>query len=80
MKAGFLSKEKVNVKHQGLESILNNVQIGLPWWISGKETAYQCRRHGFDPWFKKILHAMRQLSLCVTTTEAVLQCPAATTT
>ena len=29
----------------------------LPWWLSGKESAYQCkryRRHGFDPWVKKI--------------------------
>ena len=23
---------------------------GLPWWLSGKESACQCRRHGFDPW------------------------------
>ena len=23
-------------------------------WLSGKESACQCRRHGFDPWFKKI--------------------------
>ena len=22
---------------------------GLPWWLSGKESAYQCRRYGFDP-------------------------------
>ena len=22
---------------------------GLPWWLSGKELACQCRRHGFDP-------------------------------
>ena len=64
MKAGFLSKEKVNVKHQGLESILNNVQIGLPWWISGKESAYQCRGHRFDPWSgTKFPHVTEQLSL-----------------
>ena len=23
---------------------------GLPWWLSGKESAYQCRRCGFSPW------------------------------
>ena len=23
---------------------------GLLWWLSGKEPACQCRRHGFDPW------------------------------
>ena len=23
---------------------------GLPWWLSGKEPACQCRRHGLNPW------------------------------
>ena len=27
---------------------------GLPWWPSGKEPAYQCRRRRFDPWVGKI--------------------------
>ena len=30
---------------------------GLPWWLSSKECAWQCRRHrrfGFDPWVRKI--------------------------
>ena len=27
---------------------------GLPWWLSGKEPAYQCRRCGFDSWLRKI--------------------------
>ena len=27
---------------------------GLPRWLSGKESTYQCRRHGFDPWSGKI--------------------------
>ena len=27
---------------------------GLPWWFSGKESACQCRRHGFDHWFRMI--------------------------
>ena len=27
---------------------------GLPCWLSGEESACQCRRHGFDPWVKKI--------------------------
>ena len=30
-------------------------QTGLPWWLSGKESASQCRRHGFDPWIGKTL-------------------------
>ena len=25
----------------------------LSRWLSGKESTCQCRRHGFDPWFKK---------------------------
>ena len=25
----------------------------LPWWLSGKETACQCRRFKFDPWVGK---------------------------
>ena len=28
--------------------------VGLPGWLSGKESACQCRRHGFDPWVRKI--------------------------
>ena len=27
---------------------------GLPWWLSGKESACQCRRHKFNPWVRKI--------------------------
>ena len=27
---------------------------GLPWWLSGKESAFQCRRWGFNPWSGKI--------------------------
>ena len=29
-------------------------QTGLPWWLSGKESACQCRRFGFDSWVRKI--------------------------
>ena len=29
----------------------NSIQsIGLPWWLSGEESAYQCRICAFDPW------------------------------
>ena len=27
---------------------------GLPWWLSGKKSTCPCRRHGFDPWVRKI--------------------------
>ena len=36
---------------------------GLPWWLSGRESTCQCRRHGFDPWSRKIPHAAELLSL-----------------
>ena len=28
--------------------------LGLPRWLSGKESACQCRRHRFDPWVGRI--------------------------
>ena len=27
---------------------------GLPWWLSGKDSAHQCDTHGFHPWVRKI--------------------------
>ena len=44
---------------------------GLPWWLIGKESAYQCRRHRFNPWPGKIPHVLEPLSLCATATEPV---------
>ena len=38
-----------------IHPVLKNLQ-GLPWWLSGKESACQCRRHGFTPWSGKIPH------------------------
>ena len=38
--------------------LLSRVQqsdTGLPWWISGRESTCQCRRHRFDPLVGKIL-------------------------
>ena len=37
----------------------------------GKESACKCRRHGFNPWSRKIPHTSEQLSPWVTTTETV---------
>ena len=28
--------------------------VGVPRWFSGKESACQCRRRGFDSWVRKI--------------------------
>ena len=41
---------------------LKKDRIGLPWWLSGKVSACQCRRHRFHPWSLKIPHATDQLS------------------
>ena len=53
---------------------------GPPWWLSGKESACQCRRHQFNPWPRKIPHVAEQLNSCTTTMELVLESPGATTT
>ena len=52
---------------------------GLPWWLSGKESSCQCRRHRCSPWPGKTPHATGQLSPWATTTELVLSSPGATT-
>ena len=31
-----------------------NIFQGLPRWLSGKESAYQCRRHRFNSWVGRI--------------------------
>ena len=46
--------------------------LGLPWWLSNKESACQCRRHEFNPWSEKIPNTSEQLSPHTTTTEPVL--------
>ena len=51
----------------------------LPRWLSGKKSAYQCRRHAFDPWSRKVQHAVEQLSLHTSATEPVRQSPGAAT-
>ena len=43
--------------------------LGFPWWRSGRESACQCRGHGFEPWSGKIPHAAEQLGPWATTTE-----------
>ena len=50
---------------------LITITFGLPWWLSGKESTCQGRRHGFNPWSGKIPHAKMQLSPWATTIEPV---------
>ena len=26
--------------------------VWVPWWLSGRESIWQCRGHGFDPWVR----------------------------
>ena len=47
--------------------------LGLSWWLTGKESVCQCRRHRFDPWPGKIPHASVQLSPYSAATEPT--CP-----
>ena len=48
------------------EILRNQLKIThkFPWWLRGKESACQCRRHGFDPQSGKIPHGAEQLSPC----------------
>ena len=64
------SNKNVNTKHLGR----------LPWWLSGKESTCQWRRHRFDPWSRNILHAAEQLCPCALSTEPVLESPGAAST
>ena len=37
-----------------VESAVTPGHLGLPRWLSGKQSACQCRRSRFDPWIRKI--------------------------
>ena len=54
---GITSKNNLSVLCTVLRLIIN--EAGLPWWLSGKESACQCRRHGFDSWVRKIPWRMK---------------------
>ena len=41
-------------RNQGDSLVLAHISFGLPIWHSGKESANQCRRRGFDPLVQKI--------------------------
>ena len=65
----------------------SNRLFGPPWWLSGEESAFQCRRHGSipDPGRSHMLwsssaHAPQPLSLCSRAWEPQLLRPRATTT
>jgi len=54
------------------DALTGETEVGLPWWLSGKETVCQCRRYGFNPWLRKIPYVMGQLNPYTMTTEPVL--------
>ena len=64
---------EINISEINIAEIKHNIEMlfgGLPWWLSGKESTCQCRRHEFDPWFRDIPLASEQLGLCTTATES----------
>ena len=41
-------------KIQGIDfNAIILTRLGFPRWFSGKDPAYQCRRHGFHSWVRK---------------------------
>ena len=72
---GFLQNENTLIIRSSnrapwyLPKRVKNLHPGLPWWRSGRESACQCRGHGFGPWSGKIAHAAERLGPWATTTE-----------
>ena len=59
------------------EEALKKSIVGLPHWLSGKESTCQCRRHRFNSWPRKIPPAteLQLLSLCSKVWELQLLMP-----
>ena len=54
---GYLWKKSFHFhlgKYVGVGFLAYILRVGLPWWLSGKESACQCKRCRFDPWVRKI--------------------------
>ena len=77
---GLPSTGSQRVRQDQATDTLTRTYGGLPWWLSGKESACQCSRHEFDLWSGKIPHAVEQLIPCATATEPVLWSSGAATT
>ena len=68
-------------KHNKLHDMMTHLEmVGASWWLSGKESACQCRRPQFNPWSWKIPHTTEPLSLHAATIKPVLWSLEATTT
>jgi len=74
----FSCNKKLFRKLKGRKTwFAKNQYTGLPWWLSGQESASQCRRHQFHPRSGKIPRAAEQLSPGAMTTESALWSPGA---
>ena len=73
----FAASNRITIKKKSHNIKIS--QAGLPRWFNSKNSACQCRRHGFDPWSRKTPHALEQLSPSATTTEPMLQSPCSAT-
>ena len=66
-------KTRCNITSHLLEWLSSKrQQIGLLWWLSGKDSICQFGWQGFSPWSRKIAHAVEQLSPWAATIELVL--------
>ena len=55
-----------HISGKGLVSRVKN-SCGLPWWLSGKESACQCKRHSLSPGLESChVHGVGQLQRCAT--------------
>ena len=62
------------------EQVSGRIRVQLRGFSSGKESACQCRGQSFNSWFRKIPHAVEQLSPWALTTESMLWSPGDATT
>ena len=61
----------INFKDFSLKHVkIFNGKVELYWYSSDGESACQCRGHGFNPWSRKIPHAVGQAGPHTTTPEA----------
>ena len=69
--SGIFSQEHLyDPTEDCMKHYIRKEETGFPWRLSVKESACQFRRHRFQPWSRKIPHAVEQLSPCATATEA----------
>ena len=60
----MIEKLFYGVRQEGYEKKISAGVGRFPWWLGGKESSCQYRRHKFNPWSGKIPHAAGQLSPC----------------